>query len=94
MIIGGLTIQLRMPTSHSLKQKRSIVKSVIARLRNEFNVSVAEVAEQDKWQIAVIGVACVSGNGNHARQQLEAVVDWVYENRPDVDVFQTDIELL
>lgn len=94
MIIGGLTIQLRMPTCHSLKEKRSIVKSVVARLRNEFNVSVAEVAEQDKWQLAVIGVACVSGTGNHARQQLEAVVDWVYENRPDVDVIQTDIELL
>ena len=94
MIIGGLTLQLRLPMSHSLKDKRSIVKSVIARLRNEFNVSVAEVAEQDLRQLAVIGVACVSGEGNHARQQLQAVIDWVYENRPDVDVIQTDIELL
>ena len=94
MIIGGLTLQLRLPTSHSLKDKRSIVKSVIARLRNEFNVSVAEVAEQDLRQIAVIGVACVSGEGNHARRQLQAVIDWVYENRPDVDVIQSDIELL
>jgi uncharacterized protein YlxP (DUF503 family) len=94
MIIGGLTLQLRLPASHSLKDKRSIVKSVVARLRNEFNVSVAEVAEQDLRQIAVIGVACVAGEGNHARQQLQAVIDWVYENRPDVDVIQSDIELL
>ena len=94
MIIGGLTMQLRLPMSHSLKDKRSVVKSVVARLRNEFNVSVAEVAEQDRLQIAVIGVACVAGQSNHARQQLQAVIDWVYENRPDVDVLQTDIELL
>ena len=68
MIIGGLTLQLRLPMSHSLKDKRSIVKSVIARLRNEFNVSVAEVAEQDLRQIAVIGVACVSGEGQSCAQ--------------------------
>ena len=94
MIIGGLTLQLRMPTSHSLKEKRSIVKSVVARLRNEFNVSVAEVAEQDRWQTAVIGVACVSGDSRYAREQLQAVVDWVYDNRPDVDVISSEIELL
>ena len=94
MIIGSLTLYLRMPVNHSLKEKRGIVKSVIARLRNEFNVSVAEVGEHDRWQTAVIGVACVSGDGHYARQQLQAVVDWVYENRPDVEITQTDIELL
>ncbi|HSH81650.1 MAG TPA: DUF503 domain-containing protein [Herpetosiphonaceae bacterium] len=94
MIIGSLALTLRMSTVHSLKEKRTIVKSVIARLRNEFNVSVAEVAEQDRWQTAVIGVACVSGDSKYARQQLQAVVDWVYLNRPDVDVVGSEIELL
>ena len=83
-----------MPAVHSLKEKRAIVKSVVARLQNEFNVSVAEVAEQDRWQLAVIGVACVSGDSQYARQQLRAVVDWVYLNRPDVDVVGSEIELL
>ncbi len=94
MIIGSLALTLRMSTVHSLKEKRTIVKSVIARLRNEFNVSVAEVAEQDRWQTAVIGVACVSGDSKYARHQLQAVVDWVYLNRPDVDVVGSEIELL
>ena len=94
MFIGTLAIHLRLATCHSLKEKRSIVKSVIARLRNEFNISVAEVAEQDRWQTAVIGVASVSGDKQYAQQQLHAVIDWVYDNRPDVEIIQTDIEVL
>jgi uncharacterized protein YlxP (DUF503 family) len=94
MFIGSLTLQLRLSQCHSLKDKRSIVKSVVAKLRNEFNVSVAEVAEQDRWQTAVIGVACVSGDTRYAREQLQAVVDWVYDNRPDVDVTLAEIEVL
>lgn len=93
MVIGSLVLHLRLPEVHSLKEKRSIVKSIVARLRNEFNVSAAEVAEQDRWQLAVIGVACVSGNGDHARKHLDAVVDWVYAHRPDVDVTDTEIEV-
>lgn len=94
MFIGTLAIHLRLETCHSLKEKRSIVKSIIARLRNEFNISVAEVAEQDHWQTAVIGVAGVSGNKQYVQQQLHAVIDWVYDNRPDVEIIQTDIEVL
>ncbi len=94
MIIGSLTIQLRLPLAHSLKDKRSVVKSVLAKLRNEFNVSVAEVAEQDRWQTAVIGVASVSSEARYTREQLQAVVNWVYEHRPDVEVTASEIELL
>lgn len=94
MFIGSLALQLRLSTCHSLKEKRSIIKSVMARLRNEFNVSVAEVDEQDRWQTAVIGVACVSGNQHYAQQQLHAVVDWIYDNRPDVEITHTEIEIL
>ena len=94
MRIGSLTLVFRMPMVHSLKEKRSIVKSVIARLRNEFNVAVAEIDEQDRWQIAVLGVVNVSSDATYANQQLQAVVDWVYRNRPDVDVVDSSIELL
>lgn len=94
MIIGSLALELRLEACHSLKEKRAIIKSVIARLRNEFNVAVAEVAEHDKWQLAVLGVACVSNKRDHARRQLDAVVDWIYEHRPDVDVIGTEIEIL
>ena len=94
MIIGACTITLHLPGIRSLKEKRSIVKSVLARLRHEFNVSTAEVAAQDAHGRAVLGVACVSASSNYARGQLEAVVRWIEQERPDVPVIDYEIELL
>ena len=94
MIIGACTITLHLFGVHSLKEKRSIVKSVLARMRNEFNVSAAEVDAQDSHARAVLGVVCVSGSSDYARGQLEAVVRWLEEQRPDVPVIDYEIELL
>jgi len=94
MIIGSCIITLYLPGIHSLKEKRSIVKSVLARLRNEFNVSTAEVDAQDSHGRAVLGVACVSAASDYARGQLEAVVRWIEHERPDVAVIDYEIELL
>ena len=94
MIVGACTIVLHLPGVHSLKEKRSVVKSVLARLRNEFNVSTAEVDAQDAHSRAVIGVACVSASSEYARGQLEAVVRWIEEQRPDAPVIDYEIELL
>jgi hypothetical protein len=94
MIIGSCTITLYIPTAHSLKEKRSAVKSIIARVRNEFNVSIAEVDAQEVWQRAVIGVACVSSSDSYARGQLEAVLRFIEEQRPDLPVLDHEIELL
>jgi uncharacterized protein len=94
MIVGACTIVLHLPGVHSLKEKRSVVKSVLARLRNEFNVSTAEVDAQDSHGRAVIGVACVSASSEYARGQLEAVVRWIEEQRPDAPVIDYEIELL
>ena len=93
MVVGSLALQLFIPAVHSLKEKRSVVRSVVARLRNEFNVSVAEVAEQDRWQLAVIGIACVSADSAYVEGQLQAIVNWLAENRPDVEVSRAEIEL-
>lgn len=94
MIIGACTITLYLHGVHSLKEKRSIIKSVLARLRHEFNVSTAEVDAQDSHVRAVLGVACVSGSSEYARGQLEAVVRWIEEHRPDTQLIDYDIELL
>jgi uncharacterized protein YlxP (DUF503 family) len=71
--VGVLTLELRLPDSHSLKDKRHTVKSLKDRLRNKFNVAVAEIDYQDLWQRALISAVTVSGDHGHAEQVLQAV---------------------
>jgi uncharacterized protein len=94
MIIGSLTLDLILPEAHSLKDKRSSIKSILQRLRNEFNVSTAEVGQQDRWQIARLGVVCVSSDERYAEGQLQAVVNWIEEHRPDLQISRAEIELI
>jgi uncharacterized protein len=94
MVIGSLTVILQLYGLRSLKEKRSIVKSLLLRMRHKFNISAAEVDRQDSHVQAVIGVVCVSSSGDYARGQLEAVVRWIEEERPDVPITDYDIELL
>ena len=93
MVIGICEITLHLPQSHSLKEKRQIVKSVIARIRNQFAVAIAEVDENDRWQIAKLGASCVSNNSQHASEILEHVRNYIEESRPDLSVtnFETEI---
>jgi uncharacterized protein YlxP (DUF503 family) len=72
-ILGVLTLEIRMEHSHSLKEKRHVVKSVKDRLRERFNVSVAEIDHLDSWQASVIAAVTVSNDRVHAEQVLQAV---------------------
>ena len=94
MIVGTAVITLLIPGARSLKDKRSVVKSLLARMRNEFNISAAEVDAQQAHDRAVLGVACVSSSAEYARGQLDAVLRWVEAERPDIPVVSHEIELL
>jgi hypothetical protein len=73
--IGVLTLELRLEHSHSLKDKRHVVKGLTERLRNRFNVAVAEVDFQDLWQRALLAAVTVSSDRVHAEKLLRAVED-------------------
>jgi hypothetical protein len=77
MRIGTLAIRLMIPEAHSLKQKRSVLKSIKDRLRNNFNISVSEVAAEDVWQSATIGVAIVGSDRRYMNAVLSKVVDYL-----------------
>lgn len=94
MKVGILTVRLRLPENQSLKGKRQVVKSVIQRVRNRFNVSVAEVEDQDLWQVATIGVACVSNSAAHVNEVLSKVQDFIAGSRLDAEVLDYEIEIL
>lgn len=65
MIVGLCTVELFIPDGHSLKEKRQVLQSLKARLRDKFNVSVAEVGDQELWQKAILGLACVANESSH-----------------------------
>jgi uncharacterized protein YlxP (DUF503 family) len=94
MVIGTCTIQLYLPGNSSLKGKRRVIKSIMARLQREFNIAIAEVDHQDSWQQATLGVACVSTSADHAHSMLTSVINWIEANRPDVPLEEFQIELL
>lgn len=93
MHIGVLTLYLTIGYADSLKEKRQALKSLIARTRNKFNVSIAEVDDHDIWRRATVGVVVVSNSAAFANQVLEKVVDYV-ENDANVLLEDYGIELM
>ena len=94
MNIGICSIRLHFPESQSLKDKRHTLKSIISRLRNQFNISVSEVDAQDKWQLAVIGIACVSNQNGHASDTLTQVTNFIQNNYPEVEIIHQETEII
>ena len=93
MVVGVCTLELDIPASHSLKDKRHVVRSLTARVRQAFNVSVAEVDSLDSWQHATIGIVCVSADANYARGLLDKVIDNIERSRLDAVIEDYSIEM-
>ena len=94
MTLATLTIHLHIPGCSSLKEKRGYIKPLIARLRREFNLSVAEVGLQDKWQEAVIGCAMIGSDHAFLQSALQTVARWVESNWREGDVIDQRIEMI
>jgi len=77
-----------------LKDKRQVIKSLMARVRNQFEVAIAEVDEQDSWHIAIPGVSCVSNNSQHVDKVLTHVQRYIEETRPDMVVTDSQVEII
>ena len=92
MFIGVCTINVHIPSSGSLKRKRQSLRSLKDRIRNTFNVSVAEVDGHDLWQRASISVAAVNNDKSHLNRTLDHVLNLV-RTVPDVNLLDYHIEL-
>lgn len=93
MTVGVALVTFRLHEIHSLKEKRKIVKSLVERSRNRFNVSVAEVADQDKHQQAAIGIAVVGNDGRVLNSLLDRIIDFM-EGLGLADLLSSEIELI
>ena len=79
MVVGTLEVHLRIEGCRSLKDKRHVLRPLIERLRRDFHVAVAEVADNDLWNVATIGVSCVSTTRTHAEQIMQSVTTAIDE---------------
>jgi len=93
MTVGLCTVELFIPDGHSLKEKRQVLQSLKTRLRDKFNVSVAEVGDQDLWQKAILGLACVANESAHVNQVLDQAVNLI-QSVPAIQLLRSRIEML
>lgn len=94
MHVGVCKVTLRLPENQSLKGKRRVINSLSSRIRNKFNVSVAEVGDNDLWQIATIGVTVVSNGARHAEEVIDRVLGYIENSREDVEVVGVEQETI
>ena len=94
MNVGTCLIKLRLPENDTLKGKRHVVKSISDRVRNRFNVSIAEVEDNNLWQINILGISCTSNDARHANEVLSKVVQYIDNIRGDAEMLDYQIEII
>ena len=94
MNVGVCKVRLRIPENQSLKGKRRVIKSLCQRIRNRYEVSIAEVGDNESWQMATLGIACVSGSVRHADEVIDNVVAYIERSREDVVVVDVEQETI
>ena len=91
MVVAILRVSLSIPQANSLKDKRRVIKSLKDKLRNGFNISVAEIGDQDIWRSAVLGVAVISEDATYANGVLSRVQDLI-QNRSEAIMTNCELE--
>jgi uncharacterized protein len=95
MFIGTCKLSFRLPGNDSLKGKRQVSRSLIMRLRNKFNVAVAEVDAIDRHQSLVVGISCVSKDASYAAELIDAVIRFVEQQQHlDAELIEVERDLL
>ena len=94
MHVGVCRIAVRIPGVHSLKGKRGVVNSLCARVRNRFNVSIAEIGANDSWQAATLGVTGVSNDAALSEKMLAAVLEFIERGRDGIEIVECHQEVI
>ena len=94
MHVGICRLVTHLPQAGSLKAKRQVARSLTQRIRNQFNVAVAEVEDNDLWQRLTLGVCCVSNDSAHANEMLSRVVSFVEDSRDDLVLLDYETEII
>lgn len=93
MIIGICTCEIYIFNANSLKSKRSVVKSIIEKSKNRFNISIAEVGENDKWQKSIIAFSTISNNQRLVEETIEKVINF-FDSYSEIEIINIKREIL
>ncbi len=93
MVVGICRVELRIPQTHSLKAKRQVLRKIKDRVKNKFNVSIAEVGENDKWQSSLLGLALVGNDRRQINSALDVVINFI-ENLNAAEIINSELEIL
>jgi len=91
--VGVCKLKIHIPGSRSLKDKRSVIKSLVARLQKQFNLSIAEVDDHELWQMATIGMACVSNHNNRVDEVISAAISLIERDFPTIEIVGKEIDI-
>jgi len=94
MVVGSLQVKLHIPQSRSLKAKRFVLQSLIARVRSRFNAAVAEVGDQDLWQSALLGFAVVGNDRRYLNSALSTIGNFLSKEEEDFFVIDSKMEFI
>ena len=94
MNVGIVRVSLRLPENMSLKGKRQVLKSITSRVRNKFDVAVAEVDDNESWRLATVGICCISNNKRHSNEVLSRVVNFIEGARFEAEILDYEIEII
>ncbi len=92
--IGLCTLELHLPGVESLKEKRSLLKSLLKRLHTTFNVATSEVDYHDVWESSVIAIVTVSTSNQHIDQSINTIIKWIEQHYPDAQIVNQEIEIV
>jgi len=92
LVVGTLKVSLYMHNNRSLKEKRKIVKSIVAKVQKRFNVSVSEVGSNDKWQMVELGISSVGNDKRFVNSSLDNILSYV-DSLYLGEIIESDIEI-
>ena len=94
MHVGVCRLMIHIPYSSSLKEKRQVSRSMVDRIKNQFNVAVAEVDDNDLWQRLTLGISCISNDSAHVDAIISNVLSFVEASRRDVELINYEREII
>lgn len=94
MNVGVAQVSLRLPENLSLKGKRQVLKSIVSRVRNKFDVAIAEVDNNDDWQLMTLGISAVSNDRRFTNSVLSNVVEFIEKARFEAEMLDYEIEII